>query len=676
MPEYSTPGVYYERADVGTSVISPLRTDITGFVGIARRGPLHVPVVVESWRQFVACFGEFTGAGYLAYAVRSFFENGGRRCWIVRVASPAASTSGVVVQDLSTKPHPPTWLGAWLVRAANPGVWGDDLDIALRATHRAQTTGRLTDGLFEYLEVASVTGFSRATHVRIVQPSGTATFHVISCIDAEHKRLYFVSPKPELSLSYDAPLIGIDANQNLLIESVEYTLLVRQQGRLIATYDGLTLVPEHLHYGPRVLADPVEERAEGDSLESLLLAADEMPDLVVIEDLRAPSEIAQLQPIDPLDAFTALTGGTDGLAALSISDFIGDPDDLLASYADRVLAYRGLRALERVSELAIVAIPDINIQPLPPPQKAPLPPCVPDPCLPDPPLRPATPRPPTVGDLPPLFTEQQIFAVQSAMIEQCEQRRDRIALLDPPYALVRDDRLGIGAVRAWRQRFDSKYAAFYFPWLKVEDPLRLIPSLIRDVPPSGHVAGFYAKTDSEIGCHKAPANGALAWVQDATVAVAEVAHGVLNAENINAIRAFPGRGLRIFGARTVSSDPDWRYVNVRRLLMMIEKAVHLSCQWAVFEPNNVFTRAKLHLALTSFLLALWQRGALMGASAREAFFVRCNKDNNPAAARDDGQLLAEVGVAPSKPFEFVVLRVGRTDNEFEITEQGFAGGSL
>jgi Bacteriophage tail sheath protein len=672
MPGYSTPGVYYERADVGTPAVSPLRTDITGFVGIARRGPLHVPVAVESWRQFVACFGEFTGAGFLAYAVRSFFENGGRRCWIVRVASPAASTSGVVVRDLRMLPH-----SAWLIRAANPGVWGDDLDIALRATHRAQTTGRLTGGLFEYIEVASVTGFSRATHVRIVQSTGTATFHVVSYADAERKRLYFVCPKPELSLPYDAPLTGIDPNQNLLIESVEYTLLVRQQGRLVATFDGLSLVPENLRYGPDVLADSIEERTKSrcGSLESLLLAADEAPDPVVIEELRPPSENALLQPLESLAAFTALTGGADGLAALSISDFIGDPDDPLASHEDRVRACRGLRALERVSEIAIVAVPDINIQPLPPPQQAPLPSCVPDPCLPDPPPGPATPRPPTVGDLPPVFPEQQIFTVQSAMIEQCERRRDRIALLDPPYAIARDDRLGIGAARAWRQRFDSKYAAFYFPWLKVEDPLRLVSSLMRDVPPSGHVAGFYALTDSEIGCHKAPANGALAWVQDVTVAVAAPAHGVLNDESVNAIRAFPGRGLRIFGARTVSSDSDWRYVNVRRLLMMIEKAVDLSCQWAVFEPNNVFTRAKLHLALTSFLLALWQRGALMGASAREAFFVRCNEDNNPTAARDNGQLLAEVGVAPSKPFEFVVLRVGRTDNEFEITEQGFAGGS-
>jgi phage tail sheath protein FI len=122
------------------------------------------------------------------------------------------------------------------------------------------------------------------------------------------------------------------------------------------------------------------------------------------------------------------------------------------------------------------------------------------------------------------------------------------------------------------------------------------------------------------------------------------------------------------GARTVSSDPDWRYVNVRRLMMMIEKAVYICTQWAVFEPNDHVTRAKMHLSLTGFLSALWQQGALMGKELREAFFVRCDDGNNPPDARANGQLLAEVGVAPSKPFEFVVLRVGRTQNEFEVRE--------
>src|SRR5262249_41342643 len=158
------------------------------------------------------------------------------------------------------------------------------------------------------------------------------------------------------------------------------------------------------------------------------------------------------------------------------------------------------------------------------------------------------------------------------------------------------------------------------------------------------------------------------WASDVTVVINDAVHGLLNPAGINVIRPLPGRGIRIFGARTVSSDPDWRFVNVRRLLMMIEKAIDVSMQWAVFEPNDASTRAKLHLVLTSFLLALWQQGALMGAAANEAFFVKCDESNNPASEREQGRLLAAVGVAPSQPFEFVILRVGREHNAFEITE--------
>jgi phage tail sheath protein FI len=335
---------------------------------------------------------------------------------------------------------------------------------------------------------------------------------------------------------------------------------------------------------------------------------------------------------------------------------------------------RGLRVLETVSEVAILAVPDIHIQPIAPPELRPEPPCVPDPCLPPPPPGPAPLRPPSIGELPPRFTDDAVHQVQAAMVEQCERLRDRIALLDPPITAARNDALGVGAVRAWRQRFDSKYAAFYYPWLRVVDPLRPAGALTRDLPPCGHVAGQYARTDLTVGVHKAPANAALEWTQDVTVPVDDAVHGLLNPLGVNAIRVLPGRGIRIFGARTVSSDPDWRYVNVRRLLMMIEKAIDVSLQWAVFEPNDHRTRAKIDLVLRSFLTTLWQRGALMGGTPGAAFDVRCNDTNNPASERGNGRLLAEVAVAPSKPFEFVVVRVGRVDDAFEITEGSAPGG--
>jgi len=200
--------------------------------------------------------------------------------------------------------------------------------------------------------------------------------------------------------------------------------------------------------------------------------------------------------------------------------------------------------------------------------------------------------------------------------------------------------------------------------------LRLDGAPTRVIPPSGHVTGFIAQTDLAIGVEKAPANGPLGWIQDLTVVIEDAAHGVPNDEHVNVLRAFPGRGLRIFGARTVSSDADFRFVNVRRLLLMIERAVALASQWAVFEPNDDNTRAKLHLSLTSFLVALWQRGALAGKTPQGAFFVRCDTTNNPPDDRANGRMVADVGVAAVTPFEFIVLRVGRADNEFEVAETG------
>ena len=687
MPAYETPGVYYERVDASAPGIAPIRTDIIGFVGIARRGPLHAAVPVQSWRQFQSYFGDVTGAGYLAYAVRGFFENGGRRCWVVRVASDMAAVAGTILKNTAKQP-------AWRVEAFSPGVFGNDLDITIQETHRAQTLTYPNRSLPEYSVVASVTGFVRGTHARLSQ--GTTTdWKIVSDADAGDRnpegeaRLIWLNPdqekrqhvwKDEKTKNWhdyqDSPLTGFDPGRPILIESVEYTVLVRDLGRLIRVYEALSLVPDHQRYGPRVLAGVVPPR-ETDLLRTLPAA----PEPLVITELRDldPMPANWLTPLQ-VDAESpiALKEGADGLALLSVRDFIGEAVSPLDSDEVKTCKQRGLRVLDDIREVAILAVPDIHIQPVTIPGKAPLPLCVPDPCLTSDPL-PAIPRAPSVGDLPPRFTEGEIFLVQAAMVEQCELRRDRIALLDPPFTVARDDSLGTGAVRAWRRRFDSKYAAFYFPWLKVVDPLRRASAITRDIPPSGHVAGQYAHTDWNVGVHKAPANDPLAWVQDVTIAVDDAVHGFLNPAGINAIRTLPGRGIRIFGARTVSNDPDWRFVNVRRLLMMIEKAIDLSIQWAVFEPNNHFTRAKLSLALTSFLLSLWQKGALMGGSAAAAFFVRCDEENNPEAERGNGRLLAEVGVAPSQPFEFVVLRIGRTNNQFEISEATdalFSGGPL
>jgi Bacteriophage tail sheath protein len=658
---YSTPGAYYERVDAGVPVTSPVRMDVAAFVGIAERGPLHTPVPVESWRQFAAYFGDVTGAGYLAYVVRGFFENGGARCWIVRIASDAAMTADAIAMAGGAP--------AWSINASSAGVWGNNLSFEVEPSHRSQTATVPTLSRPEFSTVGNVAGFDRGTHVRVVFPDGTTTFRVVSMVDADTRRLYWVHPDPTLRLPYDSPLLAPDPNTPLVLESVEYTILVRELGLLTAVYDRLSLIPENPRYGPAVLPPLAIDPTQPSSWN--IAAA---PEPVVVLETRSATAIATLAPLDVAAEPLTLEGGADGLAALTVDDFVGEEVSPLDSDFIRRRKQRGLRALDLVGEVAAVAVPDIHIHPIPPPERAPLPPCVPDPCLPPPPPGSAVAAVPAVGDLPPVFGETAVFRVQNELVLHCERHADRIALIDPPFATVSDDRLGITPIQDWRRRFDSRYAALYFPWLDVVEPMPAANRLTRLIPPCGHVAGSFAGSDRLVGVHKAPANTPLNWVQATSVAIGSELHGELNDAGINAIRAMAGRGLRILGARLLSSDPDWRFLNVRRLFIMIERTLRLSCRWAVFEPNSSITRAKLHLSLISFLIALWQRGALVGRSPQEAFFVKCAADNNPAETRDLGELIAEVGIAPSVPFEFVVVRIGREDNQFQITEVAAAGG--
>ena len=683
MPSYATPGVYYERSDADYAAIAPLRTDVAAFVGIARRGPLDVAVPVNSWRQFVSHYGDFTGAGYLAYTVRGFFENGGRRCWIVRVASAAAASGSVPVHVQPTvSGPPPAPLHAWDIRAWSPGVWGNDIEVEWRETHRAQTVGAPLESTPEYLTVSSVAGFERGTHVR-VNVGTSVEYRAVSRVDTVRRRLYFVNPQRQDRLPYERALTGYDTARPLPIESIEYSLLVRESGRVTSVVEGLSLVPAHRRYGVRVLAPPFEAESTVDARgagDSDVRAGreirtdrptDEGPRPVIIAEQRDAAAVALLWPL----AFEALSrrslaGGLDGLAPLAVRDFIGQPSAVLDDDDSRRRKRRGLRAIESVEEISLVAVPDIHIQPVPPATFDVPPSCKVDDCLPPPPVPPAATRPPAVGDLPPRFSAEQIFEVQSALVEHCERFADRFAILDPPFDTVRDVGLGISPLRAWRRRFDTSFAALYGPWLMSPDPFATSDSGLRAVPPSGHVCGFIADTDVRTGVHHAPANGVLRWVQSTTLPIDGALHGVLNPEHVNAIRAFTGRGLRIFGARTLSSDPDWRFVNVRRLLLMLEKAIRLGTQWVVFEPNNRLTRARVQLALTGLLLETWRRGALAGRTADEAFFVRCGEAENPSDSTARGRLVAEVGVAPAKPFEFIIVRVGVSDSALEIADSG------
>jgi phage tail sheath protein FI len=214
-------------------------------------------------------------------------------------------------------------------------------------------------------------------------------------------------------------------------------------------------------------------------------------------------------------------------------------------------------------------------------------------------------------------------------------------------------------IKDWRvdqAGYDSKFAALYYPWIKVFDPASGENVY---VPPSGHAAGVFGRNDDTRGVHKAPANEVIRGAIDLEINITKGEHDALNPVGVNCIRAFPGRGIRIWGARTLSSEPEWRYLNVRRLFNYLEDSILNGTQWAVFEPNDRALWAKVRRSIAAFLTMEWRKGALFGATPGEAFFVNCNDETNPSEAIDLGQLTCEIGVAPVKPAEFVIFRLSQ-----------------
>lgn len=240
-------------------------------------------------------------------------------------------------------------------------------------------------------------------------------------------------------------------------------------------------------------------------------------------------------------------------------------------------------------------------------------------------------------------------AIQDAVISHCENSKYRFAILDAPEELTKD-----GIAKLPKPR-DSQYAAYYFPWIQVYDPEK--GNIY--VPPSGHMAGVYARTDGERGVHKAPANEIVRGALGLKYSISRPEQDFMNPRGINCIRNMGDRGIRVWGARTVSSDPSWRYINVRRLFIMVEQSIEIGTQWVVFEPNDEKLWKRVTRNITAFLLRIYSTGALMGKTPEEAFYVKCDAETNPPEVVDAGQMVCEIGIAPVKPAEFVIFRIGQ-----------------
>ncbi|XXF77106.1 phage tail sheath subtilisin-like domain-containing protein [Myxococcaceae bacterium GXIMD 01537] len=278
-------------------------------------------------------------------------------------------------------------------------------------------------------------------------------------------------------------------------------------------------------------------------------------------------------------------------------------------------------------------------------------------------------------------------ASHDALLSQCEKLKDRIALMDAPQDVEDLGRLTrVATVTApgtpeeegkplaglHPRISDQGYGAFYYPWFTVRDPLA--PEVLVNVPPSGHVAGICARTDVTRGVHKAPANevvrGALGLVRNVT----REEQAELNSSGVNCIRYFPRAGIRVWGARTCAdAASEWRYLNVRRLFNFVEESIMQGTSWTVFEPNDPTLWRSIKRDVGAFLLRLWRDGALMGRTPEEAFFVQCDEQTNTPESIDAGQVIVAVGLAPVKPAEFIVFRIGQQAGGAEVKEEAANG---
>src|SRR6266545_2983404 len=267
------------------------------------------------------------------------------------------------------------------------------------------------------------------------------------------------------------------------------------------------------------------------------------------------------------------------------------------------------------------------------------------------------------------FDHEIYLAAQARLVDWCESSRTKMAILDSPPGLNAEGALG------WRSTLgkDSAFGAAYYPHVVVPNPLARAGATNGErfltVPPSGHVAGVWARTDAARGVWKAPANEVVRGITRLETEVTNGEQDLLNPQSVNCIRSFGANGIRIWGARTLAAtDQSWRYINVRRLFIFIEETIRRGTQWVVFEPNDAELWARVRRTVAAFLRGMWMQGALVGATPEQAFFILCDETNNPPSSVDEGKLVVEIGVAPVKPAEFVIFRISQWQGGAETAE--------
>ncbi len=623
MPEYLAPGVYVEEVSFRSKSIEGVSTSTAGFIGPTATGPVcGVPELITGFLDYERLYGgiealEFEGdsmINFMAQSVRAFFENGGKRLYISRVFSPLKKDSkedpGKASKSISSTS------GSILVEARYPGKSSNvQCDFTVRMSQnvliRPDTTkpsGWTLSGAATYDMV-----IARDSDAPVSSPPYNALFWCEKYYDETLQRQtfrFYDAGGPTTPLSFeDMKNLGFD---DMRIVTTDLSMGTQ-------VWQGLSFHPDHSMAVTKLFAKTTDSNRS----QTLFLP------IVVTTDLTDPVSIAEVildqnYASDPdkslfelllgsdYDKYPALfsiilSGGNDGARPVS-SFYEGDEDD-----------HSGLYALGLIDDISVIAAPGSSFQ--------------------------------AGSDE---TWKAQNETITSLLLSHCESMRYRVAVLDSP------DKQLLSDIRAYRAKIDSKHAALYFPWITIVDPASNTASNATiNVPPSGFMAGIYARNDIITGVHKAPANEVIRLAVDLEMRLNKAQQDVLNPEGINCLRFFEGRGFRVWGARTVSSDPEWKYVNVRRYFAFVEHSIDKGTQWAVFEPNGDALWANVQLTISDFLYNEWVSGHLLGAKVEEAFFVRCDRSTMTQNDLDNGRLICLIGISVLKPAEFVIFRIGQ-----------------
>jgi hypothetical protein len=649
------PGVY-TLAPEPIRRLTGVRLDGCAFVGVAPRGPCRVPIIdntpagSDDWQQcdpararvrsmavqvnsfdaYRRLFGGYEGPGLLPYAVATYFEQGGRVAWVVRIVHDfgnAALDAGGVAQGTITGV-----LGSPALAARNEGAWGNGIVASLSFSTRALLATAVPPSTTA-LRLGSGQRLPPGTLLRLRLADGSFVLRFVTALADQADAL---QPRHWTLATLETPT----ASAIVGAEIVEAAFTVADAEGRGESYSGLGLHVAHPQWLATVLCR-----------QSQLV----WPDIAWAGD--------RLTPADPLRllgdfAATRFAGGEDRYVPITPEDFFDpgwDPrEEEPAAGLPSVLTAAGH------TDITQIVLPDLY-QPLPLPLQS----QVGDVSLAGPDFAPCVevptpdPTPPNAIALPGLALDPadpadlaQITALLLRVQDFVETTQDHIALLDVPPGLKP------AQVAAFRSHFDSSYCALYHPWLRVATGDDARDALV-SVPPSAAAAGIVAARELAHGVPFGPANEVVAQAVQPLQTISPAEHDLLHPLGINVYLQEPA-GVRLTAARTLSLDAQWRQLSVRRLLLLLRRTLLQQMQWAVFEPNTPALRRQIVHLLTAFLRRLYRLGAFTGATEAEAFFVQCDDSLNPLYRIDNGQLLAHIGVAPAEPLEFIVLQLSRS----------------